>query len=498
MKSSARVSIPLLILLLLAGTGLIPRIFTLDGHVHSFGIVHAEEGQKWTCGMHPMIITDEPGLCPICNMELTPLKPATGSGGSKATDGEKKVKYWVAPMDPTYISDQPGKSPMGMDLVPVYEGEGTSGAVIAIDPVTIQSMGLRTTQAVRHRLSRSVRTVGLVSYAEPKQFHVTPKIDGWIEKLHVAELGQVVRKGEVLLEIYSPELVTAQEEYLLALKNRDAVSTSPFPAIVEGAQRLLEASRRRLAYWDVSERQIERLEKTRQASRTLKLLAPFDGIVTDKQVLEGGFVKAGGKLMEIADIRTVWVNADIYEYELPWVKEGLHAEVELPYEGEKLHGTINRLYPFVEARTRTVKARIELDNPGLKLRPDMYVNVSVFGEPIENALVVPSEAVLRTGKQETVFVALDEGRFEPRAVRTGLHDDQGHVEILGGLLEGERVVTSAQFMLDSESKLREAIRKMMEPENPPVTAQPSKGDSLDALFDDAPKKSKEDLDALFK
>ena len=470
-------------------------------HSHAVGVAFAEEGQKWTCGMHPMIITDEPGLCPICNMDLTPLKPESSAGSDSAGDagGKKQVKYWVAPMDPTYISDQPGKSPMGMDLVPVYEAEGTGGAVIRIDPMTTQNMGLRTTQAVRYNLSRSVRTVGLVAYPEPKQFQVTTKVDGWVESLLVAEMGQEVTKGEVLLEIYSPELVTAQEEYLLALKNYDGVKESPFPSIVDGARRLLDASRKRLAYWDISTRQIRQLEKTRQVNRTLKLLAPFDGIVTHKQVLEGSYIKAGSRLMEIADIRKIWIQADIYEFELPWVHEGLRAEVELPYKGETLDGVISRVYPFVEAKTRTVKARIELDNVNLQLKPDMYVNVRIFGKPIDNALVVPSEAVLRTGSQQTVFVALGDGRFEPRAVKTGLHDDIGHVEVISGLLDGERVVTSAQFMLDSESKLREAIRKMMQPDEPVTASEPSQEESLEDLFgDDETAAGQENLEDLFK
>jgi len=499
MKFALSVLLPVLAVTLLFGNALLAPLVSLLGHETSFGTVHAEEGQKWTCGMHPMIITDEPGLCPICNMELTPLKVETGSGAEAPPKGEKKVKYWVAPMDPTYISDQPGKSPMGMDLVPVYEDEATGGSVISIDPVTVQNMGLRTTQVVRHDLSRSLRTVGLVAYPEPKQYTVSTKIDGWVEALKVSELGQEVRKGEVLLEIYSPELVTAQEEYLLALKNYDTVKESPFAAIVDGARRLRDASRKRLEYWDISRRQIERLEQSRSVSRTLKLTAPFDGVVTEKMVQEGGFIKAGTRLMEIADIREVWVQAEIYEYELPWVHEGLRADVELPYKGETLHGVISRVYPFVEAKTRTVKARIKLDNPGLKLKPDMYVNVRVYGEPIEKALVVPSEAVLATGAQETVFVALGDGRFEPRAVRTGLHDDLGHVEIVSGLFDGERVVTSAQFMLDSESKLREAIRKMMEPAPEQATAQPPQDDSLEDLFDDTKgSDGGENLETLFK
>ncbi|RMF45669.1 MAG: biotin/lipoyl-binding protein, partial [Deltaproteobacteria bacterium] len=195
--------------------------------------------------MHPMVIVDEPGTCPICGMDLIPLKQGT-AGGDTGAKKERKIKYWVAPMDPTYIRDEPGKSPMGMDLVPVYEDEATGGSVISIDPVTIQNMGVRTTKVERRYMHRTVRTVGLVTYQEPRQYSVNSKIDGWIEKLHVAENGQKVKKGQALLEIYSPDLVSAQEEFLLALENRDRLADSPFPEISEGAKSLLEASRRRL------------------------------------------------------------------------------------------------------------------------------------------------------------------------------------------------------------------------------------------------------------
>ena len=182
------------------------------------------EGQKYTCGMHPMIITDEPGLCPICNMDLTPLKPG---GAAEKPAGERKIKYWVAPMDPTFIRDEPGKSPMGMDLVPVYEDEAVTGSVISVDPVTSQNMGVRLALATRRDLSRTVRTVGLVGYEEPKQYSVNSKIDGWVERLYVNETGQQVRSGAPLLEIYSPALVSAQEEFLLALGNSRSLANSP-------------------------------------------------------------------------------------------------------------------------------------------------------------------------------------------------------------------------------------------------------------------------------
>jgi len=421
-------------------------------------------GEKYTCGMHPMVIVDEPGTCPICGMELVPLK--AGTGGGSASDkpaGERKIKYWQAPMDPTYIRNEPGKSPMGMDLIPVYEDEAPGGSQISIDPVTAQNMGIRTAVASKRDMSRTIRTVGLIAYDEPKQFSINSKIAGWVEKLYVNETGQFVKKGQKLLEIYSPELVSAQEEFLLALNNRSALASSSFPEIAEGANRLLESSRRRLQLWDISQDQIRRLEKTRKVEKTLVLRAPYDGIVNMKMVNEGMYVKAGMELFQISDISKVWIYADIYEYELPWVRVGQRAEVILPFVGEKsLTAKVVYIYPYVEPKTRTVKARLILDNPGFQLKPDMYVNVRLKSETVKDALAIPAESVLYSGEKQTVFIALDGGKFEPRPVKVGIQDDNGMIEIKQGVLPGDRVVTSAQFLLDSESQLREAIAKMLE------------------------------------
>ncbi len=462
-----------------------------------------KSGQKYTCGMHPMIITDEPGLCPICNMELTPLKSSGGETAAKPA-GERKIKYWVAPMDPTYIRDEPGKSPMGMDLVPVYEDQAASGSIISIDPVTSQNMGVRMALVTRKDLSRTIRTVGLIGYEEPKQFSLNSKIDGWVERLYVNETGQFVKKGSPLLEIYSPALVSAQEEFLLARNNSQALAESPFPAIADGAIRLLESSRRRLKLWDISDRQIARLEKSGEVAKTLTLYAPYDGIVTAKMVKEGQFIKSGMELLAISDISKVWVYADIYEYEMPWVKVGQKARIVLPYVGsEPILSTVSYIYPFIEPKTRTVKARFDIANPDFNLKPDMYVNVWLESDPVVNALTVPAEAVLHSGEKQTVFVALGEGKFEPRQVKTGVQDEQGDIEIVQGLLEGEHVVISAQFMLDSESKLREAIQKMLEPKAPlaeqHAPADMKKAMSPDDLFADDIKKKKvqDDLESLF-
>jgi Cu(I)/Ag(I) efflux system membrane fusion protein/cobalt-zinc-cadmium efflux system membrane fusion protein len=436
-----------------------------------------ETKTQYTCGMHPFIIQDEPGLCPICGMKLTPLKAGTGG----QTAAERKVKHWISPMDPTYVREESGKDPMGHDLVPVYE-EGGPGGGIDIDPVTAQNMGIRTAPVERRDLSRTLRTVGQVTYEESRQYSINSKIDGWIEKLYVNQSGQMVRKGQPLLEIYSPELVAAQQEYLLALDNGRRLAESPFPEIADGARRLTDAARTRLSYWDISEKQIRELEQSRQLRKALTLYSPYGGTVTEKKAFEGMRVMAGEELLQISDISRVWVNADIYEYELPWIKLGQAAMVEMPFAvGKLLEGKITYIYPYLENETRTVKARIEFPNPGLELKPNMYANVRIETQAVQDTLAIPENAVLNSGKGQTVFVALGDGRFEPRTVKTGVSDEEGYVQILAGLNEGEQVVTSAQFMLDSESKLREAIQKMLEPKKE-LGAAPAGEADLEELF----------------
>jgi len=235
----------------------------------------------------------------------------------------KKIKYWVAPMDPTYIRDEPGKSPMGMDLVPVYEEEGEDkepASTIRIDPVTMQNMGVRLGRVERKLLTKYIRTVGNVTYDETKIFSVNTKFSGWIEKLYVNFVAEDVKKGQPLFEIYSPELVSAQEEYLLALKQSSSLSDSSYSSIREGARRLLEASRTRLRYWDLTDKQIEQIGKRGKVRKTLKIFSPATGIVTKKNAFKGHYVKAGELQYEIVELSTVWVDVDVYEYELPWVR----------------------------------------------------------------------------------------------------------------------------------------------------------------------------------
>ena len=378
----------------------------------------------------------------------------------------KKIKYWTSPMDPTYIRDEPGKSPMGMDLVPVYEEEGEDkepASTIRIDPVTMQNMGVRLGRVQRKSLVKDIRTVGNITYDETKIFTVNTKFNGWIEKLYVNFVGDTVKKGQPLFEIYSPELVTAQQEYLLALDQYNRLSNSSYARVRESAKRLLKASHTRLRFWDLTEAQIEEIGKTGNVKKTVTVYSPASGVVTQKDAFEGHYVKAGAHQYEIVDLSTIWVDVDVYEYELPWVRKGMAAEMDLSYiPGKKYKGKVLFIYPYLDTKTRTAKLRLKFANPGYQLKPGMYANILLKRVVAKNSLVIPQEAVIDSGVRQIVFVAVGEGKFQPREVNLGLEVNENEFQVLDGLQEGEEIVLSAQFMLDSESRLREAIQKMLE------------------------------------
>ncbi|TKJ40681.1 efflux transporter periplasmic adaptor subunit [candidate division LCP-89 bacterium B3_LCP] len=420
---------------------------------------HGEQsGQLYTCGMHPDVIQDEPGSCPICGMDLTPVRaPSTDT----SPQGERKIAYWVAPMDPDFISDQPGKSPMGMDLVPVYEDELQTG-VVKIDPVTLQNIGVTTAHVQRRDLSVLLRTNGTVKYAESAEYRVNPKVSGWIEKLHVSRTGDVVKEGQPLLEIYSPELVSAQEEYLLALQSARVLGSSGIKRVSSGGNDLLASAKRRLELWDISEDQIDELERTGEVRRTLTLHSPANGIVLHKNAVEGTAVKAGMDLFKIANLNPIWVEAQIFEHELPWVHTDDLVEVVSPYDPNmKLEGHVDYIYPYLDGKSRTADVRIVLPNPDLALRPNMYVDVRINSQPRQGALSILKNSVIRSGERDVVFIAMGEGKFLPREVTLGV-EAGSYYEILKGLAEGSQIVTSAQFLLDSEATLQEAIQKRLQ------------------------------------
>ncbi len=393
-----------------------------------------------------------------------PMGSATGATGTGTCPGGAEPIYWKAPMDPGYVRDAPGKSPMGMDLLPVCEEEGDElpEGTVRINAGMIQNMGVRTALVERRDLTRVVRAVGRVAFDERLVEHVHIKVQGWIEKLYVKYEGEMVERGQPLLELYSPELVSTQEELLIAARYRDATGDSPFPDVKRGGDDLFEATRRRLQLWDIPQKDIDQLLDRGIVRKTLTLYAPASGVVTHLMVRKGMEVGANDNLYTISDLSRVWVYADVYEYELAWIAEGQRGVVELSYlPGVALEGVVTYIYPYLDPKTRTARVRLELDNPGGVLKPDMFANVSIEAKTLKSVLAVPEEAVIRSGRRNLIVVALGGGRFQPRDVTLGLDTGDGWLEIRDGLRESERVVTSGQFLIDSESKLREAIQKIL-------------------------------------
>ena len=372
--------------------------------------------------------------------------------------------YWRAPMDPTYVRDSPGKSPMGMDLVPECPAAGAQAAAdeVVIDAVTMQNIGVRTAVVERRDLVRAVRAVGRVAYDERRVAHVHTKVQGWIEKLFVDFVGQEVTRDQPLLEIYSPELVATQEELLLAARYREATEASPFADVRGGGESLFAATKRRLELWDIRESDIERLLETGDVQRTLTLYAPRSGVVTGLGVRSGMEVKPNANLYTIADLSKVWVLADVYEFELPWLALGQEASVELTYlPGASMKGRLTYIAPFLDPKTRTAQVRLELDNAAGTLKPEMFGNALISGAPRKDVLALPTEAVIRSGTRTIAIVSLGQGRFDPRDVELGLDSGDGWLEVRSGIDEGDAVVVSSQFLIDSESNLREAVRKLL-------------------------------------
>ena len=423
-----------------------------------------DDSEQWyTCGMHPNVIQQGPGNCPICQMKLTPLRAGQDQQKAEKGPAERRVLYFRAPMDPNCVSEKPGKSPMGMDLVPVYaeKGESPSAHKIIIDPVTIQNMGIRTTQVKHGALTKTIRTVGRVDYNEELVTFINTKFDGWIEKLHINQTGQRVSKGQAMFDVYSPQLYSAQVEYLAAQRGLEALAGGS-QEVREQARRLLDAADTKLQYLDITKDQIAELGRTKTIQKSPTIHSPAEGIVTEKMVFEGMYVKPGMRLYTIADLSQVWVYVDIYEYQLPWVAVGQNATMDLSYiPGKQFVGKVVYIYPYLEARTRVIKVRLEFENSTLDLKPNMYATVTLRAQ-LGQALLVPREAYIDSGIRKVVFVDLGSGKFQPREIQVGVEGQDGMVEVLYGLDQGDVVVTSGQFMLDSESKLKEAIAKMME------------------------------------
>jgi len=452
-----------------------------SGHASAVRGSASQHTQLWTCSMHPQVIEDHPGQCPICGMDLVPLKGGVGEPSSAAAPagpdstaggppgagtGERKILFYRNPMDPTITSPVPRKDDMGMDYVPVYADEAESaasgGATVTIDPVVQQNMNVTTERVTRQDVSRRIRTVGYLDYDQEKMVSVTTKYPGFVEKVSVNYLGQPVRKGEHLFDVYAPELIQTEQELLSAASYVKQMKDAPEDAR-RRAQALLDAGRTRLSYWDITDDQVDRMLSSGAVFRTLAVVAPASGVVMKRMDgLEGMAIRPGMELMHIADMSTLWLTVEVFEDQLAWVHVGSPAEVRLTYfPGDAFTGRVRYIEPSVSEKTRTIQLTLEVPNPRGRLRAGMYATVTFSPVAARDAIAVPSDAVIRTGERNVVILALGSGRFAPRDVVLG-PAGEGWTQVISGLAEGDEVVTSAQFLIDSESNLRQAIQKMIE------------------------------------
>lgn len=322
----------------------------------------------------------------------------------------------------------------------------SSNLEVTIDPIVEQNMGVRVHPVMVGDLSNQIRTVGVIDIPEDNVSHVNMKFSGWIEKQYANETGQKIKKGDRLFDIYSPELVTAQEEYVLALSDEE----------------LAKSASDRLKYFGISQADIKQLKKSQKAKKLITIRSPRSGYVLMRNVDEGSHVKKGQNLYKIGDLNKIWVNADIYDFDTPWVKENAKASLELPFlKGKQFDGKVDFIHPVINPKTRTLKVRLEFKNPGLDLKPGMFAIVLINGESKHGVMKIPEEAVIQTGTRQIVFTSKNNGKFEKREVITGLVGSNGMVEVIEGLSPKELVVTSGQFLLDSESQLKEAVQKML-------------------------------------
>lgn len=386
----------------------------------------------------------------------------------ESASAQRQPLFYRHPMSPGITSPSPVKDDMGMDYIPVYAEDAGAPAddpagTVRIDPVTVQNIGVRTARAERRAMGAVIHAVGRVDYDERRLARLNPKTDGWVDALRVSNTGEPVRRGAVLLSLYAPQLVAAQQEYRLAIENRTALQDSAYPELQRNAAQLVDAARERLTLLDVPAQRIRAIERGGEVASSVELRSPFDGIVVDIGARPGQYVTPDTMLYTIADLRRVWVYVDVYQNELPWVRVGDRAQMRVnAVPGRVFDGTISYLYPALDAATRTARLRLEFDNRDGWLKPDMFTEVTLHGRQMVDAVAVPTEAVVRSGAREQVFVARAPGRFEPREVRVGVSAD-GWTEIRDGLDAGETVVTSAQFLIDSESRLREALARMRPP-----------------------------------
>jgi membrane fusion protein, copper/silver efflux system len=370
-------------------------------------------------------------------------------GQGSASSGEKEILYWVAPMDANYRRDKPGQSPMGMDLVPFYKDDGGQDGVVKISPIVQNNLGVRISSVKKGKLDREIDTVGYISFDEEKLYHVHTRVEGWVEKLIVKATGDVIKKGSKLFELYSPTLVNAQEEYLSALKSNNKI--------------LIKASKDRLISLGITRGQIKHLQKTRKISQRIAHFAKQDGFIENLKIREGMFVKPAMEVLTIAQLDTVWVMAEVFERQSGWVKTGQTVDMSVAaYPDKSWKGIIDYIYPTLDKKTRTLRVRIRFNNPQQLLKPNMFSHLTIHSSFNKEILFVKREAIIRNGRMQRVVKALGDGKFLSVAVKTG-NESGNYIEVLKGLKENDQIVTSAQFLIDSESNLSASYERMEEP-----------------------------------
>lgn len=410
-------------------------------------LAHAQPG--YVCPMHPDVTSDEPGRCPICGMDLVQRRQETAAPGARVP------LYYRHPHNPEITSMEPARDEMGMDYVPVYDDDG--GASVRIDPRVAQNFGLRTATVEKGRLWKRIRSFGRVTYDESTLRHIHPRAEGWVETLSVKTQGDVVSEGQVLFEIYAPALVTAQEEYVQALRM--------------GGESLVKASRQRLTALGVPAETVRQIERTKEVNPRVQYRARQAAAVVGLDIREGMYVTPATIVLSLADVDSIWILAEVFESQQSWVEVGQVAEItSAAFPGRKWSGRVDFIYPEVDPQSHALPVRIKLDNPDGLLRPGSYVDATIFGGRSEDLVFIPREALIRSGRGNRVVVRLPGNGFQPREVVPGMESGD-YVAISAGLETGETVVTSGQFLIDSEASLKSGLQRLAETEDTEDTGE---------------------------
>jgi Cu(I)/Ag(I) efflux system membrane fusion protein len=420
---------------------------------------------KYVCPMHPQIVRDEAGSCPICGMDLVEkmVEPPQAETAMQHAQKHLDPKY-VCPMHPQIVRDEPGSCPIcGMDLVEKMIDAGAGKRpTVTISNAVINSMGVRTAPARNTTLWKYIETVGRIDYDETRLAHVHPRASGWMEQLDLRAEGDPITKGQLIGQLYSEEILSAQVDFLIALEQANSRAK-------------IEKARNRLRLLGVTEDTISAIQKRRKSQNTVPVVSNADGVVTMLGARQGMYVTPDMEIVTIADLGRVWVLVDVYEHQIDWLAEGLSAEITVPaYPGRTWEGTVEYIYPELDPMSRTLKVRLAFDNPEGLLKANMFSDVVIYGGPKHGALAVPAEAVIATGERSSVVLALGDGRFQPVDVVTGMTTND-MTEILSGIDAGDEVVVSGQFLIDSESSLQASFMRMDEAEPPVPSADAHSG-----------------------